>query len=52
MPISSTRSATPRTLSNSYRRPRLIQAASIFELRFRPDRLVHEMAIFLDDVWK
>ena len=31
---------------------RLIQATSIFELRFRPQRLTHEIAIFLDDVWK
>jgi pimeloyl-ACP methyl ester carboxylesterase len=31
---------------------RLVQAASIFELRFRPERLVHEIALFLDDVWR
>jgi pimeloyl-ACP methyl ester carboxylesterase len=31
---------------------RLVQAASIFELRFRPERLIHEIAIFLDDVWR
>jgi pimeloyl-ACP methyl ester carboxylesterase len=30
---------------------RLIQATSIFELRFRPERLTHEIASFLDDVW-
>ena len=31
---------------------RLIQAASIFELRFRPERLTREIAGFLDDVWR
>lgn len=31
---------------------RLIQATSVFELRFRPERLIREIALFLDDVWK
>ena len=31
---------------------RLVQAASIFELRFRPERLTREIAIFLDEVWR
>lgn len=31
---------------------RLIQAASIFELRFRPERLTREIAVFLDDLWR
>jgi pimeloyl-ACP methyl ester carboxylesterase len=31
---------------------RLVQAASIFELRFRPERLVHEIAVFLEEVWR
>jgi pimeloyl-ACP methyl ester carboxylesterase len=31
---------------------RLVQAASMFELRFRPERLTHEIALFLDEVWR
>jgi pimeloyl-ACP methyl ester carboxylesterase len=31
---------------------RLVQASSIFELRFRPERLVGEIAAFLDEVWE
>ena len=30
---------------------RLVRASSIFEMRMRPDRLVVEVAAFLDDVW-
>lgn len=31
---------------------RLIEASSLFELRFSPDRLTNEIAGFLDDCWK
>jgi pimeloyl-ACP methyl ester carboxylesterase len=31
---------------------RLVQAASIFELRIRPERLIGEIADFLDDAWR
>ncbi len=30
---------------------RLVQAASIFELRIRPERLIGEIAGFLDEAW-
>jgi pimeloyl-ACP methyl ester carboxylesterase len=31
---------------------RLIEADSLFELRFQPERLTNEIASFLDEVWK
>jgi hypothetical protein len=31
---------------------RLIEADSLFELRFQPERLTNEIASFLDECWK
>jgi len=31
---------------------RLIEANSLFELRLRPERLTHEIAVFLDECWQ
>jgi pimeloyl-ACP methyl ester carboxylesterase len=41
-----------KMLSEELPKGRLVEADSLFELRFRPERLTNEIAEFLDECWK